>query len=232
MQTRHLLVILLVTGIIIALVYTYIPSARPGTMTEAPIVTDDRQLLTTEEMSAIDGTDRYLKLAAEIRDSGGPNYDVPTTEVLYENKETGISIMVPFNPAWGSKEYRLHPYEEIDGEYGKTIMFGPIFEGEGGGFGRSLWLRPEQKQSLDSIVAGYMEPYGSAVIKTIDGRQVVEVIAKESCEAGYHFIIIPGENFNYHLGARCGGGFWGENGVFIPFDFGYLEKVLKGVVVR
>lgn len=235
MKTKRLLVILIVASTIIALVYAYVPEARPGTPTHtatSTIPTDNRKLLTVEEMSAIDGTDRYLKLAAEIRDSGGPNHDAPTAEVLYEDKEAGISIMVPFNPAWGSKEYRLNPYEELKTEYGTTVMFGPIFEGEGGGFGRSLWLRPEPKQSLASIAAGYTEPWGSAEIKTIDGRRVVEAIAKESCSAGYHFIVIPGEKYNYHLGGSCGHGFLDASGKYIPFDFRYLETVLAKTVVR
>jgi hypothetical protein len=235
MKTKHLLVIFVVAAAIIILVYKYVPGARPNVTTNtatSTMPTDNRKLLTVEEMSAIDGTDRYLKLAAEIRDSGGPNYDAPTTEVLYEDKEAGVSIMIPFNPAWGSKDYRLHPYEELKGEYGTTVMFGPIFEGEGGGFGRRLWLRPEQKQSLDSIVAGYTEPYGEAEIKTIDGRQVAEVVAKESCNAGYHFIVIPGQTYNWHLSGGCGGGFRNADGTYIPFDFKYLETVLAKAVVR
>lgn len=254
MKTKNLIIVLIVAAALMAGVYAYIPSVWPwarmdvtGTASTDAIdgaangaTSDSRTLITSRELSAIDGTNGYLQIAAEIRDSGGPNLEAPTVQVPYENKALGISMLIPFNPAWGSKEYRLHPYEELsavadagtDGGSPLNLMFGPIFEGEGGGFGRGIWFRLEQKQSAADVAAGYKAPYGSAVIKTIDGREIVEVIAKESCPAGFHFIVIPGETHNYHLSARCGGGFRDANGQMIPFDFEYLETVLKGIEVR
>jgi len=94
---------------------------------------DNRLLLTEKNAEEIWKKECY-PAAPEVPDICSDfNYDSPTTEFLYINKEKGISLKIPYNPNWGTKGFKILPYWEgsYEGGYGYDLYedkleFGPL----------------------------------------------------------------------------------------------------------
>jgi hypothetical protein len=138
-----------------------------------------------------------------------PNADPPTTWVEYINEQNGISVSFPFNPNWGTSEYRIPPYEISSNGW---VQFGPLFNMEGGGVDRvySFYKLP-QKQTAAQIAQHLEEQYSDSnppvksVIKKIDHIDIVLFSSGEFCDSLDLYIV--GKRDNYQISSRCDFGF-------------------------
>ena len=129
---------------------------------EALLATDERILLTPENLG------EYNKNA-----NGLPNCEAGfvggegALEYTYTNEEYGFSADLPFNPDWGTQEYRLDPFDELvppaGGEPHGTlaaIQFGLMGVAEGCGWYRFDNLSVRESRSMDDIMTTLSQEYG------------------------------------------------------------------------
>ncbi len=122
-------------------------------------------------------------------------------------------MSIPYNPNWGSPEYKLNPYDEYD----NGLSFDTInFSGEGCG----TWLgenqrldfipaetkgetlaRLQQEEEQERETLKYASEYDIKTL-TIDGKEVVEYNKLSLCGGGGTIVI--GEKYNYELSTKCG----------------------------
>ncbi len=188
-----------------------------------PEETDSRKLFTAENMQ-------------ELLGEGVPcspldfNTDPAATTVKFEDKTLGLSVEIPFNNDWGTKDFRILPYEMItrvvessvvEGTIAETeettlLHFGPYQTGEGGGCGRRMQLAFEDPMTADAVLAearaeetpektGGAELPNLASKKTINGLTVVEYDHGLICN--FPTIEVIGKKHNYKLYSVCAGGY-------------------------
>lgn len=128
------------------------------------------------------------------------NTEAPTTTVAYNNPQKGIEIVLPFNPLWGTKNYKAAPYETTkDG-----IDFGFMeICGEGAGcLARQYSLSFSPAKSLSDE----MKPTAPTMtVKSFKVGTVMVVQADEEpglCSAT--FLTVIGKKFNYSFSGPCG----------------------------
>ncbi|GEM_PF-5157529 len=162
---------------------------------------DSRTLLTSENIPEYcDPTTDLAACEAETF-----NTDAATTTVRYTNAEKGIAVDIPYNPDWGSANYKIEPYEE-DGDY---VYFGPMSQFEGGGWSRPYWLLgfvesksaddliTEIKSSPDTLAGGEPEKID------VNGLEVVQY---QEMGLGTHYMMeVVGEKANYRFVASSFG---------------------------
>lgn len=182
---------------------TPVPSltATP-TPTPTPTPADNRILLTPETIP------QYCDISnpAMLNRCGTEqfNYEPPTTTVTYSNPAKGLSFAVPYNPEWGNDTFRINPYDEV----ANGINFGPIGQGEGGGWGRMLeQLMFEPAQSADRVIQDLNSKEGefftSKPYQATVGQHPVVKYAISTIGDFYGMIVI-GTKFNYHFT------YWGD----------------------
>jgi len=159
---------------------------------------DNRLLLTEKNAEEIWEKECY-PAAPEVPDICSDfNYDSPTTEFLYINKEKGISLKIPYNPNWGTKGFKILPYwggnyegrYEGGYDYEDKIEFGPLSNCFSRAYCRICSLSFVLPRSLEEIVNGSGSvPYIGKVNKEtvieeeINGHTVIsyEVIGGNYC---------------------------------------------------
>ncbi len=196
---------------------TVTPTPTP---TPTPTAVDNRILLTTET-------------ALQYCDIGNPatlnrcgtekfNYDPPTTTVTYTNAAKGIKFEVPYNPKWGNDTFRINPYDEM----AEGISFGPIGQGEGGGWGRiNEQLIFEKAQSADRVIAELNAKEGEFFTnKPYQAKVGDKTVVKYSISTLGDFfgMIVVGPKANYHFT------YWGDAANPNHY-FGELENIVKTV---
>lgn len=130
------------------------------------------------------------------------NFDPPTTSVTYENPEKGIRVELPYNPVWGSNNYRIRPYDVCIEEcsfYHNTVLFGPIGRSEGGWTRHKYLLRFEAPKTAEKLLS---DTFGSGIIlppykTTINGLDVIKSADRGLMES--FRIMIIGKNYDYHF---------------------------------
>lgn len=206
---------------IASLTPTPTPTPTPTlTVTPTPTAVDNRILLTPETIL------RYCDIGnpATLNRCGNEqfNYDPPTTTVTYTNAAKGIKFEVPYNPKWGNDTFRINPYDEApDGVY-----FGPIGQGEGGGWGRmNETLIFEPAQSADRTIAELNSKEGEFFTNkpyqaTVDGKTVVKYSI--STLGDFFGMVVIGPKYNYHFT------YWGDATNPNKY-FGELENIVRTV---
>jgi hypothetical protein len=93
------------------------------------------------------------------------NYDRPNEMRHYENKELGISIELPYNSNWGTKDFKPTAYDESlkEDKSVAKVTFGPIIAGCDGD---CFWMRQysislDKKQTIDEFTKALDKQIGS-----------------------------------------------------------------------
>lgn len=168
---------------------------------EDVIPADDRILLTAAN------TQEYCDPAVNLDACAAEDFntEAATLTANYVNKAKGISVALPYNPDWGSANYKIEPYEEV-GDY---VYFGPMSQFEGGGWARPYWvLGFVPAQSADDLINQIMTSPetlsgGQPEKVTINGLQVVKY---EEMGLGTHYMMeVIGEKSNYRFVASSFG---------------------------
>ncbi len=162
---------------------------------ETAVADDDRILLTYDNIS------QYCNPVEDTTPCQEEEFNVDdaNTAETYENSEKGIRVELPYNSDWGSERFRILPYE-TNPYNSDVISFGPISQGEGGGWGRGLWsLTFKEAKTADEVIADLNENdpdlTGQPEKSTINGINVVEYISAGM--VNYYNIEVIGENYNY-----------------------------------
>lgn len=151
------------------------------------------------------------------------NNNPATLQVTYTNRERGLTFKIPYNPLWGSENYRINPYDEIALGNEEFLEFGSIGVAEGGGWGRTYFLKflPVQNFSqVVEVIEKNNQPEFITVQPTqinINGLTVVEYEITGLCE--FPTLIILGEKYNYELRKPCNG------------EFAELEEIVKTITL-
>lgn len=132
------------------------------------------------------------------------NFNPPTTEAIYRNRERGISLKIPYNPQWGSKTFKILPFDERDGK----VSFGPISFAEGCTWIREYEINFFEQRSVDKImsdvVAGDTPEGELPVFKKINNIELVESVMTDGL-CGQGSIEVVGRKTNYTISTFCGG---------------------------
>lgn len=195
------------------------PTPTP-TVTPTPTAVDNRILLTPATIL------QYCDIGnpATLNRCGNEqfNYDPPTTTVTYTNAAKGIKFEVPYNPKWGNDTFRVNPYDET----ANGVDFGPIGQGEGGGWGRmNEQLIFEPAMSADRVIADLNAKEGEFFTnKPYQAKVDDKTVVKYSMSALGDFfgMIVIGSKYNYHFT------YWGEATNPNKY-FGELENIVKTV---
>jgi hypothetical protein len=165
---------------------------------------DNRILLTRENLKEVwekecppptpETVEEFTKKCEEM------NYDPPTTEVLYSNKEKGISLKIPYNPRWGNKKFKILPYYE----YEDRLEFGPLTPGIPTGWRRAYTMFFKPSRTVDEVITSLLKE-GNRVIKDsivvtkINDVTIVKYSTfEEMCPpCGVNMIEIIGKKYNY-----------------------------------
>ncbi len=86
------------------------------------------------------------------------NTGAATETVEYKDKDRGISIRLPYNPAWGNATYKVVPVEV----QGSKIFFGPLLVGAGTEFSRAYVISFEPKEDIEALSARYKSEYAAS----------------------------------------------------------------------
>jgi hypothetical protein len=165
------------------------------------IPTDDRILLTTSN------TSEYCDPAVNLDACAAEDFNTEAATITanYSNKDKGISVDLPYNPNWGSANYKIEPYE-VAGDY---VYFGPMSQFEGGGWARPYWvLGFVPAQSADDLINQIMTSS-----ETLAGGQPekivingLEVVKYEEMGLGTHYMMeVIGDKSNYRFVASSFG---------------------------
>lgn len=174
-----------------------------------------------------------------------PAHLLPTTNVQYSNPAKGISIRLPYNQEWGTKQNAVAPFDEFE----DVVVFGPLHICSQEGLCRTETLKviPRRTSELVKEKVGIIrslprseayEKFGSELrqleniynlrIKTINGKTVMEYEDRPSA-GGYRphpRLEIVGKSFNYLLSIEDG---------YLPNslekDFDYLESIASTIEV-
>ncbi len=166
---------------------------------------DERILVATEE-------DIQQIVENEIYNDEVYNTDPANTTILYKNEDKGYSIRIPYNPSWGSKTFRVSPYDDRVFEQNDTleyrVAYGPLVRGEGGVARQYNIIETEAKPASDLIDTYTADPnkYGyskdnPATVKNINGLEVVEYLSTGLCDSSVAVVI--GEKYNYEFVGNC-----------------------------
>jgi hypothetical protein len=75
------------------------------------------------------------------------NHEPANTNVAYKNIDKGLELSIPYNKNWGSKNYRINPYDEEK----NGISFGEFTIGEGCSWLRNYQLSFETSKSKEIV---------------------------------------------------------------------------------
>ncbi|HLD60590.1 MAG TPA: hypothetical protein VJA27_00425 [Patescibacteria group bacterium] len=142
--------------------------------------------------------------------------EAPRTEVVYSNKDWGISLKVPYNPKWGNAQYSILPYvEDVSSTfYQRALNFGNVVnEAAVRGrciIGREYVIRSTAAQTVNTVISEL--PSDNPFVKqetikkkTLAGLQVVSYeVYDDLCSPDISVITILGKKFNYVLEGSCG----------------------------
>ena len=193
---------------------------------EEPVKLPERTAITKEIMPKIincDDEDLY-----KIPE----NVDRADKTVVYLNQDKKISFDVPYNESWGTKDYKLNPYDEIKKdeamaglEFGSAIVFGvpKITECD--------WIRKYSltflpAETATKVLAEIKKIDPSAEKKEINGYTVIEYENSETLfgmPAGAHLNIIRilDKNSTYEIKQITE--IWSS----VVSDFETLENIVK-----
>ncbi|MFO0703079.1 MAG: hypothetical protein U0514_04480 [Candidatus Andersenbacteria bacterium] len=158
----------------------------------------------------------------------------PTTTVNYSSAKRGLSMEVPYNPAWGNDQYRINAFDDIDDSqtpFGAgspaAILLGPIVSGlEGCGWVRPASITLTKAQTADQVIAALKAeaspdfPFETLKKTTINGTTVVRWTYTSASICGGPYFEVPGSKFNYQL-----------NDCFTPPHFPAAEKLIETMQV-
>jgi hypothetical protein len=139
----------------------------------------------------------------------------------------GISLQVPYNPAWGTTDYRIEPYSSYDYTGGKILEFGAMRPFEGCSLVRAYSLRFLPPRSANEVIEDMGVVMKTEVVDgvsrqyslTSDGdflpvppttvkiNNLTVVKYKVSGMCGYPTLEVIGNKFNYELRPLCNGNF-------------------------
>lgn len=170
--------------------------------------TDSRKLLTLENAQA--EIERLGDCRVEFSKAAAN-----TTET-YSSKKWGFSIELPFNTKWANEDYRIKPFEELEGysndvtgeEILASIATGQFSIGEGCGWYRNLGIEIRDSRSASEVTEAISEANDPEMIvqapkkKTIGDLNVVEYEISGLCEIPY--VEVLGETYNYVVRSVCG----------------------------
>lgn len=165
----------------------------------------DRILIT--EKNVLDLFWYQLNFNADCNFNGDPAIE----EILYSNKEKGISLKLPYNQNWGNEKYKISPYfvnEKIIGTtFPSGISFGPIFCAPPQGWDRAYYLDFIPQRSIEKAEASIKEIFNSPLDDLQVSKQEVNgiffieyaVSVAECPPCNLYFIEVIGEKYNYEF---------------------------------
>lgn len=183
--------------------------------------TDDNRILLTPE-----NITQYCNPAVDLSacEAQEFNVDSPSTTVDYVDQERGIAFAVPYNPDWGSQDYRIEPYEE-ESDY---LFFGPMTRFEGGGWARPFWMLGfTEAKSADDLIAEIKNSPDTMAASEPEKVDVngLEVVRYVEMGLGEHYMMeVIGYDYNYRFVASD---FTGEG----TDMWGQMEKVVGTVEI-
>jgi len=167
----------------------------------AAIPDDDRILLTNAN------TTQYCDPEVDLASCQAEefNTEAATTTVNYTDQARGISVNIPYNPDWGSANYKIEPYE-VDGDY---VYFGPMTQFEGGGWSRPYWLLgfvpPKSADQLITEINDSPDTLAGGQPEKIDINGL-EVVKYQEMGLGTHYMMeVAGDKYNYRFVASSFG---------------------------
>ncbi len=180
---------------------------------------DTRTLLTPNNLEY-----HYNKNSPEGNCQEEFNQDQPSTTVWYTSREKGIEFDVPYNPNWGSTNFRLGPYWEYDNQ----IAFGAMTAFERCSWIRTYTLHIRLAHDADTVIRDILASDPPELIPVapttleINGLTVVKYATSGLCS--YPAFQVIGKKYNYEFAPVCS--------TNIETDFEYLEKIVKTVKLR
>ncbi len=189
------------------------PANTAAETTSSSTESDPRTLLTWDMLTQVNHLDTPSQEEVDALCAIETYTAAPTATAPYKSEKYGVEMMLPFNPKWGTREYRVPPYYEIPNE--PAVYFGLLGHGEGCGLLRPWELRFLPPRSAEEAAAsiGKMLIEGSAMkeppselapqITTIGDHTVVEYVDVGLCS--YPSIEVMGPKYNYKI-AYCSGG--------------------------
>ncbi|MFO0704773.1 MAG: hypothetical protein U0517_02225 [Candidatus Andersenbacteria bacterium] len=181
-------------------------NAESNNATQPLLPTDERILLTPDALAQYSHTPE----GSPICDAQFVN-SAATTSVTYTNATHGFSVALPYNPDWGTEQYRLAPFDElrkpIDDGTGKvkaTTQYGPMGVGEGCGWYRGLSVSVREARDLEQIKADLQNyPPSLAPREHALGKlKTVEYDVGALC--GAPTIEVLGDTYNLVFAQLCG----------------------------
>ncbi|MFH0831124.1 MAG: hypothetical protein V1895_03630 [Parcubacteria group bacterium] len=214
----------IVGGIVIgaAAVYGWFVMAEPNQATQANNTAETRDVTGSPEDERIlltrDNLGQYSK-----KDNGSPDceadfrgqgaFDADET-AAYNNADFGLSVEIPFNADWGTDQYRLSPFEDLDapiddgtGDVLASVQFGNMFVGEGCGWYRTHFLSIRKGRDVEEIkdALGQDLVATKAVTEsTIPGLGLDAVEYDFGALCGMPTLEVLGKDYNIVIGAGCG----------------------------
>ena len=139
--------------------------------------------------------------------------DLPTELVPYQNAAIGLSVKLPYNPAWGNRLYRVLPYEEemvLDEEGASRVLvrFGKSSIFEGGGWARASLLLEQPARSVEEEIAHIQQTAGEFLdahpIERLEIKEKTALVYYSGGLCGLVNVVVIGEKANYALYPTCG----------------------------
>lgn len=137
----------------------------------------------------------------------------------------GVSVAIPFNPNWGTEEYKVKPYDYLTQD--KVLLFGPLVAVPPCSVDRHYQLRFSLTKNIDQI---YQEKKQTAFpdnvkkIKLKNGLNAVWAYENPMCNLPT--LIIEGKNYTYTISLRC------RDVSYLEADFNFLKSIAESMVIN
>ena len=173
------------------------------------LATDDRILLTPETIAQYQKDEN----GAPICDAGFVT-DPATTTARYEDPVGRFEIELPFNPDWGTADYRIASFDELSrpiddgtGDVKSSAQFGFMAAGEGCGWYRSNFISVREQRSFAEIQDWATNESGGVPNllprkTTVGDLEVAEYNLGALC--GSPTVEVIGDDFNVVIQQICG----------------------------
>ncbi len=146
------------------------------------------------------------------------NKDMPTETETYESKTKSIEFSLPYNEDWGSEEFIVMPYDELEDK----VYFGPLAEMPNCDWQRAYFMKLHKTQPKAEILAdlSMRKLQGDWEFIHIGKIEVVKFTQKNSkydnCLSPRYYVL--GVDYDYEFVVNCSDD--------IERDFDFLKQIV------
>ena len=228
MKNKRGNVVVIVIIIVIVAITASVVTWLVATKTQAPIqqvaVTQPTTLKEMQSDTQIDNrilltpqnTSQYFTSSTTACDEAF-NDDTANSQIAYNNDEKGIQFEIPFNQNWGSKKFKLNPFDLNN----NNLSFGSMSIFEGCSTIRSYSLDFKPAMPAEKVVIE-IEKGITPITTKINDLTVIKYVQADMCTNSFMEVI--GKKFNYLFSTSCG--------VDAVKDSQNLENIIKSVKLK